>query len=178
MKVFITGATGFIGQGVIPELLKNGHSVAGLARDSTKASLLESQGVEAHIGDLSDISVLKDAARNSDAILHLGYVHDFANMANSTSIDRAAIEAFAEGFAGENKILVIAGGVLYLPRGVVGTEETLPMTDVLHGRAKSEYLLAELAKEKGFRGVVARFSPSVHGKSCYPIDWSSDKSCH
>lgn len=165
MKVFVTGATGFIGQAAIQELLKAGNSVAGLARDSTKASLLSSQGVEPHIGDLSDTSLLTQAARVSDAVLHLGYVHDFANIDKSPGIDRAAIEAFAEGFEGKNKILVIAGGVLYLPRGDVGTEETLAMTDVLHGRAKSEYLLVQLAKEKGFRGVVARFSPSVHGKS-------------
>ena len=164
MKVFVTGATGFIGQATIPELLKHGHTVIGLARDEKKASHLKSQGVEPLIGDLQTTEILRDGARAADAVIHLGFMHDFSDMAKNTATDRAAIEAFAEGFEGKNKVLVISGGTLYLPRTTVATEETEAMTDILHGRAKSEYLLVKLAKEKRFRGVAARFSPSVHGK--------------
>lgn len=163
MHVFVTGASGFIGQATTAELIKHGHTVTGLARSSKSADLLTSQGIEVIHGDLENLEALKVGAKAADAVIHLGFVHDFTNLAKSQTVDRAAIQALAEGFEGENKILVISGGNLYLPRDVLNTEDAIPDKTVLHGRALAEDLLMNLTKEKGFLGAVARYSPSTHG---------------
>ena len=165
MRVFVTGAAGFIGRAVIQELLNNGHQVLGLARSDASAEIITKAGAEPHRGDLEDIKSLKRGARAADGVIHLGFIHDFSNFARATAVDRAAIEAMGEVMAGTGKPLVIASGTMMLPKGKLGTEDTEadrnnpPFSD----RALSADLVYELSKEKQIRGSVIRLPPTVHG---------------
>ena len=124
MRVFITGAAGFIGRAVVQELLNNGHQVLGLARSDANAEAITKAGAEAHRGDLEDIESLKSGARLADGVIHLAFVHDFANFARAAAVDVAAIEAMGEVLAGTGKPLVIASGTMMAPKGVLATEDT------------------------------------------------------
>ena len=112
MRVFVTGAAGFIGSATVQELIKNGHQVLALARSDANIETLTKLGAEPHKGDLKDIESLKSGAKASDGVIHLAFVHDFSDFAGVCAIDRAAIEAMAEGLAGTGKPLVIASGTL------------------------------------------------------------------
>lgn len=165
MRVFVTGAAGFIGQATVQELVKNGHQVLGLARSDASIEKIKKAGGEPHKGELTDIESLKSGAKASDGVIHLAFVHDFSNFPAACATDRAAIEAMAEVLAGTGKPLVIAGGTLSLPKGTLGyehadAEREGPMTD----RALSADLVYKLSKEKNIRGSVVRIPPTVHGK--------------
>ena len=168
MRVFVTGAAGFIGQATVQELLKNGHQVLGLARSDANIEAIKKAGAEPHKGDLKDIESLKSGAKASDGVIHLAFVHDFSNFAGSCATDRAAIEAIGEVLAGTGKPLVIASGTLSLPKGTLGYEDTEPVRDMpMSDRVLSADLVYELSKEKKVRGSVIRLAPTVHGKG----DW-------
>ncbi len=128
MRVFVTGASGWIGRGLVPELIAAGHEVKGLARSDATAQALRAAGVEVRSGSLDDLETLRDAARSSDGVIHLAFKHDLAfsgNFAGATHADRLAIETLAEALAGSGKPFVIASGilgVLGLPPGAVATE--------------------------------------------------------
>lgn len=165
MKVFVTGATGFLGSAAVEELLKHGHSVLGLARNDANAADLEKLGAQAHRGTLEDAESLKAGAAASDGVLHLGFVHDFTRFEEVCAIDRAAITAMAEGLS-PGKPLVIASGTLGLVPSELGDEDT--PDDMTLGtfsfRSQSTHLVQKLSKENGIRGSVIRLSPSCHGK--------------
>jgi nucleoside-diphosphate-sugar epimerase len=121
MRVFVTGAAGFIGRAVVQELLKNGHQVLGLARSDASAEAITKAGAEPHRGDLEDIESLKSGAKAADGVIHLAFIHDFNNFARAAAVDRAAIAAMGEVMAGTGKPLVIASGTMGVLKGKTNT---------------------------------------------------------
>ena len=164
MRVFVTGAAGFIGRAVVQELIDHGHQVLGLARNDANADAISKAGAEPHRGDLEDTESLKTAAKAVDGIIHLAFIHDFSNFPKSLSVDRTVIETIGEAIAGTGKPFVIASGTLILPGGVLATEETgAVLNHPLSERAKSAELIYALSKDKQIRGSVIRLPPTVHG---------------
>ena len=164
MRVFVTGATGFIGSAVVQELLGNGHQVVGLARSDKSAAALEAAGAEPFLGTLEDTDGLKKAAGNADGVIHTGYIHDFsptANPAAAAAVDGAAIAAFGDALAGTGKPLVVASGLPAQP-GVLITEDVRAPENPGYPRV-SELTAVALAG-RGVRVAVVRQPPSVHGE--------------
>ncbi len=159
MRVFVTGATGFIGSAVVQNLLQVGHQVVGLARSDEAAAALASLGVEAHRGDITDTDSLTAGARASDGVIHTAFVHDFANFAANVEIDRRAVEALVGALAGSGKPLVIASGTLMVSHARPATETDAPLSLEMP-RAASEAMV--LAPDNGLRGSVVRLAPAVH----------------
>lgn len=169
MKVFITGGTGFVGSGIIPELLQAGHAVTGLARTAEAADRLAAIGATARRGDLADPAGLQAAAGEADAVIHCGYIHDFSAMEASARTDLKAIEAMIDGLAGaaghgtSAKVFVCTSGTAMLPAGRLVTERDAADPSTPGGlRALSERA-ALAAAERGVRSAVIRLPPSVHG---------------
>jgi nucleoside-diphosphate-sugar epimerase len=161
MQLFVTGASGWIGSAVVPELLAAGHQVVGLARSDEAAARVSAHGAAVRRGDLEDVDGLRDAAAASDGVVHLGYHHDFSQMAQAAEMDAAAIAAFGDVLAGTDRPLLIASGVLRLTGGRVATEADQP-EEYIHPRTANADATLALA-ERGVRSIVMRFSPTVHG---------------
>jgi len=161
MRIFVTGASGWIGSAVTPALLKAGHRVVGLARSEASASALVAAGAEACRGDLADLAVLAAAAKESDGVVHLGYHHDFSQMDEAARIDRDAITALGTALEGTGRPLLIASGTLGLSTGRPATERDEPDAGA-HPRIASAHLARSFA-DRGVRPVVVRFAPTVHG---------------
>ena len=115
MRVFVTGATGFIGQIVVEDLKGAGHQVVGLARSDEAEAGLSSQGVEVRRGDLSDLQCLAECAREADGVIHTAFIHDFSKFTENIEIDRRAIEAMLDALAGSGKPFVGCSGTAMLP---------------------------------------------------------------
>lgn len=166
MRVFVTGATGWIGSAVVPELLAAGHEVVGLARSDTSAEALTAAGARAHRGSLDDVDALRAAAADADGVIHLAFDHAAAfagDFATAAARDRTAIAALAEGLTGTGRPLVIASGLAGHPSGRVVTEEDAPdLTTHAGERMRAERAVLDLAAS-GVRSVSVRLSPSVHG---------------
>ena len=161
MRIFVTGATGWIGSAVVPELLNAGHQVVGLARSDTSAGRLGALGAEAWRGDLDDPDSLRAGAAAADGVVHLGYNHDFSRMAAAAQTDLAAINALGAALTGTDRPFVIASGVLGLTSGRVATEQDEPDPGV-HPRIAG--VLAALSfATSGVRSSSVRFAPTVHG---------------
>ncbi|HEY2660627.1 MAG TPA: SDR family oxidoreductase [Caulobacteraceae bacterium] len=163
MRVFVTGATGFIGQIVVEDLKGAGHQVVGLARSDESAARLSSQGVEVRRGDLSDPKDLADGAREADGVIHTAFIHDFSKFMENIEIDRRATEAMLEALAGSGKPFVGASGTAMLPpTGRPGAEHDAPMSEGgAAGRGLTENLVLAAA-DRGVRSSVVRLAPSVH----------------
>ena len=177
MRVFVTGASGWIGRGLVPELTAAGHRVTGLARSDTAAQALRAAGAEVRSGSLDDLDTLRDAAASSDGVIHLAFKHDIAfagDYAGATDADRAAIGTVGEALAGTGKPFVIASGilgVLGLPPGVVATERDgladdagdreVPISGANGRMANAHHTLA-LAGH-GVRSSIVRLPPATHG---------------
>jgi nucleoside-diphosphate-sugar epimerase len=166
MRVFVTGATGWIGSAVVPELIGAGHQVVGLARSDAAAAALTAAGAEAYHGTLDDLDGLRIAAQASDGVIHLAFKHDLVYTGNfeaAADADRLAIEVFGDAFAGSDRPLVIASGVLGLASGRVATERdghgSAP--DVSPRLANSEMVLG--LASRAVRSSVVRLAPTVHG---------------
>lgn len=159
MRVFITGATGFIGSAVVGELIGAGHQVVGLARTDAGAKQLAAAGAGVQRGSLEDLDSLKRGAAEAEGVLHLAFVHDFANFGASCEKDQAAIETLGGVLVGSNRPLVVTSGVLGLAEGRAGTEEDVPSPH--YPRRSEETALSFVSK--GVRASVIRLSPSVHG---------------
>jgi nucleoside-diphosphate-sugar epimerase len=170
MRVLVTGASGWVGSAVVPELLGAGHQVVGLARSDASAAALTAAGAEVVRGSLDDLAGLRDAAANSDGVIHLAFKHDLAfsgDFAGAVVVDRSAIETFGEALAGTGRPFVIASGVTGLVQGRVATEQDGRESDLAEGdspagRPANGQLVLSFAA-RGIRSAVLRLPPTVHG---------------
>ena len=161
MRILVTGASGWIGSASVKELMAAGHHVLGLARSDASAERIAALGAEAVRGSLDDPASLRGAAAQAEGVVHLGYNHDFSQMAAAAQTDRAAIEAFADVLQGTGGPLLIAGGTVGLAPGRVGTEADMPQAQSHPRTANAAYTLG--LAERGVRSMVVRFAPTVHG---------------
>jgi len=163
MRVFVTGATGFIGAAIVRDLLAAGHKVLGLAHSDTATAALARMGVEAHRGELADTDSLTAGARACDGVIHTAFIHDFSAYAAAAETDRRAVHALAGALEGSGKPFVSTSGTALLAPGRIGTEEDAPAPASAAGlRAASEASVLAAAG-RGVRASTVRLPPSVHG---------------
>lgn len=165
MRVFVTGGAGFVGRPVIQELLNNAHQVLALVRNDAAAETVTKLGAEAYHGDLEDTERLRAGAKIADGVIHIAFATNFDDFIKACAVDRAAIEAMAEGLGGAGKPVVYTDGTLITVKGQLATEDMevdrnmVPMSE----RMKSEDLVYDLSAKKAIRGSVIRLTPTVHG---------------
>ncbi|SCW44093.1 SDR family oxidoreductase [Ancylobacter rudongensis] len=164
MQVFVTGASGFVGSAVTAELLAHGHRVLGLARSDRSADALARTGAQVLRGDLEAPETLREGARLCDAIIHTGFIHDFAHYARCCAIDRAAIETLGAAIAGTNKPFIVTAGLagLGVPGEVVSEDDIAPPPTDLYPRASD--MAARALTARGIPTMIMRLPPSVHGR--------------
>lgn len=163
MRVFLTGASGWIGSAVVDDLLAAGHEVAGLARSDSSAAALEAKGVRVRRGDLDDLDGIRAGADEAEATIHLANKHDWSNPAASDAAERAAVDAIGEVLAGSDRRFLFAAGVAALAQGRPATEaDPSPFHGPDSPRGGAENLAFEFV-ERGVHSVSVRFSPTVHG---------------
>ncbi|HET8925340.1 MAG TPA: SDR family oxidoreductase [Candidatus Acidoferrum sp.] len=161
MKIFLTGATGFIGSAVVKELIAAGHKVVGLARSDGSAKSLAATGADAHRGSLEDLESLRGGAASADGVIHTAFIHDFSNYAPAAEADRRAIETLGTALAGSERPFVVTSGTLLVQRqGALAMEDEAPNPSF--PRKSEEATLAAAAK--GVRVSLVRLPPSVHGE--------------
>ncbi|MBR0818247.1 SDR family oxidoreductase [Bradyrhizobium liaoningense] len=160
MRVFVTGATGFVGSAVVQDLIAAGHHVTGLARTDAGAAAVTAMGADVHRGSLEDHASLRSGAAASDGVLHLAFNHDFSKFADNCELDRRAILAIGEGLEGSERPLIVTSGVALLAPGRLATEDDAAAR---HFPRVSEATAKELS-ERGVRAGIVRLPPTTHGE--------------
>jgi nucleoside-diphosphate-sugar epimerase len=160
MRVFVTGATGFIGSAIVQDLRAAGHEVLGMVRSDEGAAKLAALGVPAHWGELTDTGSLVAGAKACDGTIHTAFIHDFSRFAENIEVDRLAVQALVGALEGSGKPLAIASGTALAPLGQIATEQQAPRADA--HRADAEAMVMQAAGA-GVRGSIVRLAPTVHG---------------
>lgn len=163
MRVFVTGATGFVGSAVVQELVGAGHQVLGLARSDKAAQALAAVGAQAHRGDVEDLDSLRRGAAAADAVAHLGFIHDFANFAAVCEIDRRAVEALGSALVGSNRPFVVTSGTALVTPGRLASEKDASVLSVQQMPRVATEEAVQAVADQGVRVALVRLSPSVHG---------------
>ncbi len=163
MRVFVTGASGWIGSATVDELLAAGHQVTGLARSDASAAALERKGVHVRRGDLDDLKSLRVGAETTDAVIHLANKHDWSNPAASNAAERAAVQTIGDALVGGDRPFLFASGVAALAPGRPSNEgDPSPFHGPDSPRGGAENLAFDFV-DRGVRSVSLRFAPTVHG---------------
>lgn len=162
MRVFVTGATGFVGSAVVQALLQAGHQVLGLARSEASAQALTDAGADVHRGSIEDLQSLASGAAQADGVIHTAFIHDFSQFLKNCEKDRLAIGALGAALKGTDKPLIVTSGTALVSNGHVATENDLPDPQGRNPRIASDQAAAALA-EQGVHVSLVRLPPSVHG---------------